>query len=204
MLRGIDDSAEFVGGDPALDLANTVGRGGGALGACERLPDYDSLVRWAGTCGLIDAEEMDALDALSERLPARAASELAAVKRFRELAFRIFAAIAADDEVAGDDLDSLRDAWHDAVAHASLGKGGAGFRLEWAVDRCGLATPHLLLVAASVKLLTGACIGRLRMCAADNCSRLFLDVSKSGQRRWCSMAACGNAAKARRFYRAHR
>ncbi|WP_245997945.1 CGNR zinc finger domain-containing protein [Nocardia pseudobrasiliensis] len=29
---------------------------------------------------------------------------------------------------------------------------------------------------------------------------MYLDPSPSGRRRWCSMATCGNRAKARRHY----
>ena len=45
--------------------------------------------------------------------------------------------------------------------------------------------------------------GRLRVCAGDECGWLFLDSSKAGRRRWCSMADCGNRAKARRHYARH-
>jgi predicted RNA-binding Zn ribbon-like protein len=44
---------------------------------------------------------------------------------------------------------------------------------------------------------------RLRICAADDCSARFYDRSPAGRRRWCSMTACGNTAKARR-HRARR
>jgi predicted RNA-binding Zn ribbon-like protein len=39
---------------------------------------------------------------------------------------------------------------------------------------------------------------RVRICASDTCSARFFDRSPAGRRRWCSMRACGNAAKARR------
>jgi len=39
---------------------------------------------------------------------------------------------------------------------------------------------------------------RLRLCAAPNCRLRFFDRSPAGARRWCSMATCGNVAKARR------
>lgn len=42
--------------------------------------------------------------------------------------------------------------------------------------------------------------GRLRPCANDACTLFLLDRSRSGAGRWCSMAACGNRAKARRHY----
>ncbi len=41
---------------------------------------------------------------------------------------------------------------------------------------------------------------RIRPCANDACVLHFHDVSKNGTRRWCSMAGCGNRAKAQRHY----
>jgi predicted RNA-binding Zn ribbon-like protein len=37
------------------------------------------------------------------------------------------------------------------------------------------------------------------MCAAQDCSWVFLDTSKNKKRRWCDMSDCGNREKARRF-----
>ena len=39
---------------------------------------------------------------------------------------------------------------------------------------------------------------RVRVCANDTCRWIFYDESRSGRRRWCDMATCGNRAKARR------
>jgi predicted RNA-binding Zn ribbon-like protein len=39
---------------------------------------------------------------------------------------------------------------------------------------------------------------RVRICASETCSARFYDRSPAAQRRWCSMALCGNEAKARR------
>lgn len=41
---------------------------------------------------------------------------------------------------------------------------------------------------------------RLKACANPQCERFLLDRSRSNQARWCSMATCGNRAKARRHY----
>jgi predicted RNA-binding Zn ribbon-like protein len=40
---------------------------------------------------------------------------------------------------------------------------------------------------------------RVRICGSDTCSARFYDRPPAGRRRWCSMALCGNQAKARRF-----
>ncbi|MFJ8184298.1 CGNR zinc finger domain-containing protein [Streptomyces sp. NPDC096105] len=41
---------------------------------------------------------------------------------------------------------------------------------------------------------------RIRACGNPECVLHFYDVSKNGTRRWCSMAGCGNRAKAQRHY----
>jgi len=42
---------------------------------------------------------------------------------------------------------------------------------------------------------------RVRACANHECVLWFLDTSRPGTRRWCSMAACGNRDKAERHGR---
>ena len=41
---------------------------------------------------------------------------------------------------------------------------------------------------------------RVRRCGNDECVLWFLDTSRAGTRRWCSMTGCGNRLKARRHY----
>jgi predicted RNA-binding Zn ribbon-like protein len=41
---------------------------------------------------------------------------------------------------------------------------------------------------------------RIRACAGHDCVLHFYDASRAGRRQWCSMAGCGNRAKARRHY----
>jgi predicted RNA-binding Zn ribbon-like protein len=38
---------------------------------------------------------------------------------------------------------------------------------------------------------------RVKICPADDCLWAFYDTSRNGSRQWCSMAVCGNRAKAR-------
>jgi predicted RNA-binding Zn ribbon-like protein len=41
-------------------------------------------------------------------------------------------------------------------------------------------------------------VGRLRICADDQCAWRFIDRSPAGRRRWCDMRTCGNRAKVAR------
>ncbi|MGW7696486.1 CGNR zinc finger domain-containing protein [Streptomyces asiaticus] len=48
----------------------------------------------------------------------------------------------------------------------------------------------------AVDLLSSAQLAKTKECANPDCTRLFVDVSRSGARRWCGMAECGNKHKA--------
>ncbi|MGW0735915.1 CGNR zinc finger domain-containing protein [Streptomyces sp. NPDC002851] len=47
----------------------------------------------------------------------------------------------------------------------------------------------------AIDLFTGPYAGRIRVCGADNCFLVFVDTSRPGRRRWCSMGRCGNRNK---------
>ncbi len=46
--------------------------------------------------------------------------------------------------------------------------------------------------------------GRLKACREDTCQWAFYDRSKNRSATWCSMAVCGNRAKARTYRERHR
>lgn len=51
------------------------------------------------------------------------------------------------------------------------------------------------LARDAVDLFASPLAKRVRVCAADNCELLFVDASRPGRRRWCSMQWCGDRAK---------
>jgi predicted RNA-binding Zn ribbon-like protein len=58
------------------------------------------------------------------------------------------------------------------------------------------------LSAIVAELYDGASNGtlaRLKMCAADECQRVFFDRSKPSSRRWCQTELCGNREKTRNY-----
>lgn len=79
---------------------------------------------------------------------------------------------------------------------ATLTPEGPGEIPEFADPAWG---PAWLAARNYLELLTTA-PDRIRGCAHDACVLHFFDTSRNGTRRWCSMAACGNRAKASRHY----
>jgi predicted RNA-binding Zn ribbon-like protein len=53
------------------------------------------------------------------------------------------------------------------------------------------------LAREMIELLSGPLSERIRECASDNCPLVFVDLSRPGARRWCTMERCGNRHKLR-------
>jgi len=119
----------------------------------------------------------------------------------REALYRLFDANAERRPPAQHDLETLNRALAAAPARSSLKRGRDG-RYAWEVEaKSGTALAMLAPVLWSAgDLLAGPRLDRVRKCANPECGWLFLDDSRAGKRRWCSMSACGNRAKARRHY----
>ena len=81
--------------------------------------------------------------------------------------------------------------------------GADGF--DWAWDGASDALDRMLwpIVWSAVELLKSDELAHVRECANDQCSWLFLDLSRNHSRRWCDMQSCGNLVKARRHYARH-
>ncbi|MEO3828289.1 ABATE domain-containing protein [Actinomadura sp. B10D3] len=66
--------------------------------------------------------------------------------------------------------------------------------VRWQAD--DLVSAVLAVLSRDVlELVASPHLARLRQCAGTDCSALFLDLSRPGRRRWCSMDHCGNRAK---------
>jgi len=185
--------------DLCLDFANTLGwRGSAPSETLHGLPD---LVQWCATSGSLLTGAIDGNGNWAERHPAEAAAIFRRAIAIREMTYRIFHAVASGSAPDDDDLSELNRALRETPARSALQRIGNGF--GWRVEKMRLVTASALLAPAlwsAGDLLTGPQLPRVRECANDKCLWLFLDESKNGTRRWCSMTACGNRAKAHRHY----
>jgi predicted RNA-binding Zn ribbon-like protein len=99
---------------------------------------------------------------------------------------------------AHPELTVLNEALRGALPNLELEVRGNDCCWRWH-DRSSPADRILWpVVRSAADLVTSDQADRIRECAGENCSWLFLDSSRNRSRRWCSMASCGNRAKARR------
>lgn len=68
------------------------------------------------------------------------------------------------------------------------------------------STASLLATLArdAIHLFGGEEADLIRQCQSPACTLFFIDTSRSGERRWCSMVGCGNKAKVADFRRRRR
>lgn len=165
----------FDSGALALDLAYT-----GRLGQPESLHSPNDLARWLderfdeadGTVG--DGDLRDAL-ALREAI---AGAALAASR---------------DEELSPGDVDMIN--LYAAIPDIPPSLPGGTRQAGRTRARTGQALSAMAREA--VALFSAGSLERIRECSADDCAFVFYDESRSNNRRWCSMARCGNRAKVR-------
>src|SRR5262249_853310 len=134
------------------------------------------------------------LAAWTKAAKAPSTREFEAALALRETIYRLFNAQAEGKAAALRDLDALNHALAHAPTRRTLKRGREGY--SWDVDaKSGTALALLAPVLWSAgDLLAGPRLHRVRRCANPECGWLFLDDSRAGKRRWCSMSACGNRA----------
>jgi predicted RNA-binding Zn ribbon-like protein len=85
------------------------------------------------------------------------------------------------------------------VAEAQ-GEGGFALRASRDDALAGLSVVVAELYDGSIR----GTLDRLKMCAAEECRRVFYDRSKPATRRWCMSTLCGNRIKTRTYRARHR
>jgi predicted RNA-binding Zn ribbon-like protein len=182
---------QLVGGHPVLDFLNTIHDW---TVAAPR--DYLALpadaVRFGAAAGLLSPSEARRLG------PTLGPGELRKLRSLRNMLARICRTLSAGETPAPVDREALT-AMRVQVARSSITRmEGGRLVAELPVARAAAATLRLRIAAGASELLASDRVERLKTC--PGCGWFFLDTSKNGSRRWCSMAMCGSTEKARRYY----
>lgn len=188
-----------LGGVLCLDFVNTVDPRH-APGRLEYLADYQDLIRWSFSAGVCDAVAAEQLLARAQTDQPSARKTHRRAIRLRESLYPLLAPASRGSPLAAGSLEIFNAELRHAVPGLKLTQLSSGYDLNWST----LGEPDSVLAPiawSAFELLQSAKLTRVRECAGVNCGWLYLDTSKAGKRRWCSMAICGNRAKAERFRR---
>lgn len=172
----------FTPGRLCLDLVATIGERWRRR--FERLRSPEDLGRWLDRAGLpIHAEPSEGELAEARRL--RGAIELLAMGAMRGEGYNSQALTVVNRLAARPDLPVRLD----AASHPPV------VELLSSTVEGALAS----IARDAVTLFGGPLEQRVKECAADDCALVFVDTSRPGSRRWCSMQGCGNRAKVARY-----
>ena len=191
----------YVGGDPALDLVNTVdwtARGP----ENERLGSFEQLTRWAQGAGVLEPAAGRRLRRLATERPRVAAAAVAEAHRVRAVLRDLFGALARG-EAPGPALQRFNRLLPGAlsgleIAPGSTGPSGSAYRWQWGgAESDPQAILHPVIWSAA-SLLRSDELANVRVCGGDDCGWMYVDRSRNGLRRWCQMRTCGTREKTRR------
>jgi len=190
--------AAFVAGDSVLDFLNTVDFRGRTRNQ-SRLTGYSSVLTWGLAAGIIDEAEFREISSIAMNAPFDAERALADLLHWREATYRAFAAISQKEEPSLEDWSTIEVSIQTAISSASLCRIEVG-RARWRgfSGRLELKTIGQRLALRMNEFLNDDLVAKIKQC--EGCTWLFVDTSKNNKRRWCSMATCGNRAKAQRHY----
>jgi predicted RNA-binding Zn ribbon-like protein len=190
---------ELLGGRLSLDFANTVDWHA-SQHPVEFLTSYSELAAWSVHAGILIQEEGEHLRREAAARPVDAEAVLSRAISLREAIYRVFSAISHGLQPEESDLAVFNEELAGLLAKSRLGWLGDGLGWRWAGKECALDRMLWAVVWDAADLLTSGQLDRVGQCADHRCGWLFLDTSRNRSRRWCSMAYCGNRAKAKRHY----
>jgi len=177
------DGFRFRGGSNVIDLTATL-QARLSSSPRELLNAPEDLARWLVSAGMADSA------------PKPTVKDLAATRLLREAIYVLAGARSGTKaEAARKTLNEVAA----GVAAVPVLQNNGTVRLE--------GSAHALLVTLArdaVQLFGSEAVTRLRQCQSPTCTLYFIDTSRRGDRRWCSMSACGNKAKVDEFRRRKR
>lgn len=180
----------FIGGHPGIDLTNAVFTRHAPHADNDLLNSPRDVGHWLHFAGLATRAQATVVSGISTP------GFLESVRELREASFSVFNALAAGKPPFTEGLGLLFER-----AAKGLSKGG---RLKLIESE---STPQIVrfddpeaIVAflAAISIEAYFVLPRERLHACPRCGWLFVDTSRGGKRRWCSMQTCGNREKASR------
>lgn len=157
-------------------------------GEPDDIGDAHSLRGWLAARDLI--RETRALDAIDGALPA--------FHELRDLVRAVTRRLVEAGAPSAAQVRRLNGVLRDGLHYHQLQAGETGSRFTVGQVGDDLAQARAAIAGSLAHYIADHDIGRLRICASDECSWRFVDRSPTGRRRWCDMRTCGNRAKVAR------
>jgi predicted RNA-binding Zn ribbon-like protein len=196
-MAAADVPFQLVAGHVALDFANTLDYRFAPARRIDLVPTFERFLDFCAQSGVISKAGAKGLLARTGRPEAQEAYGKAI--RFREAADSIFRAIATKKSPRSTDLAALNELLACRTIPERITRRGAAFERAFDNPAGAADGPLWVILESAVQLLVSPEVRFVGTCKEKSCQWLFIDVSKSHSRRWCSMEICGNRTKSQRY-----
>lgn len=155
----------------------------------DHIGTFEALLDWSRRVGLCMRDNC------------AASFDSAALERiviFRGKLRVLFLKIIAGENLDEADSEFLNTAFTDSRNRAPLNiKDG---KLAYSAIEIPDRDLLMSVLISAIDLLTSTDHQRVKICPSDHCGWLFVDQSRTGRRKWCSIELCGNRKRARAHY----
>jgi predicted RNA-binding Zn ribbon-like protein len=164
----------------------------------EELGDSDATLAWFAAHNLLHDDAKARLRSRYLADPAVGETDVARIQRVRDALRGLLEANVSSRQPAAADLRIVNRALRTHYAYVLVpAPDGISLDHQHVGDPIGGALERLAECVA--RELSQGRPDRLRFCESPDCGEAFVDNSRTGRRRWCDMATCGNRAKAARL-----
>jgi predicted RNA-binding Zn ribbon-like protein len=190
----------IIGDNLAIDFINTQIVEDGK--PKDLLTNFEDFVLWQKALGLIDQSEVERLNKKWSRYDVQKAFR--DVLNFRKILRETVESLSDVKPIKSSALQKLNEILRQKYGYYQVVKTKNKFEKKFHAE---IEQPRQLLLPiaeSGADLLSSGNLKNIRKCENSACILYFYDITKNHKRRWCSMTACGNRAKAAAFYQRQR
>ena len=195
MPRPLPRGVRLIAGRLALDFANSA--------RLESVLSWEHLINFLESSHVVTPERAGKLLLLPDSDPNAAGSLLQKAVLFAVSFRKCLLALLAKQRLFPEWIVPINQILRITEGHDELVLVGNTGRIEFIAREGGLEWLLAAIARSAAELIAEGPKARLRICANRECGYFFYDDSRTHQRRWCSMAVCGNRSKVAGYARRH-
>ena len=182
----------------AVDFCNTVVN---PAGPEQALGSWEDLVDFLETAGVVERARGQQLRELAVTTPESTEAAFRAALALRGGIREGVEALADGRAAPAEAAERVNEILRLTEGYDRLLWTGEEWRLRFVQRERRLEWLLAAIARSAAELFVRGPGAPVRKCANPECILYFLDTSRTGERRWCSMAACGNRHKVAAFTR---
>jgi predicted RNA-binding Zn ribbon-like protein len=188
--------SRLIAGRLALDFANLIPEAHDV--------SWQEFVEFLMDSRVVSKERGQRLENLGRSEPAAVDGVVLKILRLRECVRAIFSAVEEKRTYPHAWTSPINEILRMTEGHDELVTNEGRWRLEFVARESGLEWLLAAIARSAAELIVEGTNAPIKRCADPKCRLFFYDDSRTRQRRWCSMALCGNRHKVAEFLRRKR